>query len=93
MNETVPADAHAGGPVAREYLGVADLADYLGISVNTIRHWRKRGMLPPACKLGRLVRWPRIAIDQWAAAHNEATRKRREIDVRLGQMPLALRRH
>jgi excisionase family DNA binding protein len=75
------------------YLDVPGLAAYLRVSVNTIRHWRKRGILPPACKLGRLVRWPRVAIDQWAAARNEATRKRREIDVRLGQMPLALRRH
>lgn len=74
------------------YLDVPGLAGYLRVSVNTIRHWRKRGMLPPACKLGRLVRWPRPAIDQWAAGRMEATRKRREIDVRLGQARLALRR-
>lgn len=74
------------------YLSMADMATYLGVTISTVRAWRKRGLLPPAYKFGRLVRWSRATIDQWVAARAEETRKRRAIDVRLGQARLALRR-
>jgi len=71
MNETVPAAARAGGSGAREYLGVADLADYLRVTENTVRHWRKRGFLPAAYLLGTRVLWRVKEIERWVREKRE----------------------
>ena len=37
--------------------GVQDVADYLGIPVQTIYHWRTKGYGPPGKKIGEHVRF------------------------------------
>ena len=55
-----------------EYLTGAQVARHLNVSLETVRGWRKRGHLPPACKFGKLVRWPRRVIETWARERQEA---------------------
>ncbi|WP_084647098.1 helix-turn-helix domain-containing protein [Parafrankia discariae] len=44
---------------------VRDLADYLGVPVNTIYKWRSMGEGPPAYKVGRYIRFDRREVDEW----------------------------
>lgn len=43
------------------------LADYLGISVQTIYQWRYRGEGPPGYRIGRHVRYRSSDIQAWLA--------------------------
>ncbi|MDB4349732.1 helix-turn-helix domain-containing protein [Omnitrophica bacterium] len=47
----------------RRYIGVKDLANYLGIKVATVYDWVYRRKLP-YYKMGRLVRFDRGEIDK-----------------------------
>jgi len=67
--------APTGGPAA-QYLSPEGVAAHLGVPVNTVRDWRRRGLLPPALKLGRLVRWPVKTIDDWAKSRQERSGRR-----------------
>lgn len=40
----------------------------LQISIRTFRRWSSSGMLPPAIKVGAIVRWRRDVVDSWIAA-------------------------
>lgn len=55
----------------KEYLGPEDIATMLGVSLHTVRAWRKHGRLPPAYKVGKLLRWDRVGIENWLRAHLE----------------------
>lgn len=49
-----------------ELLSIPDLQDLLGgVARRTVIGWRDRGILPPALKVGRLVRWRRGDIEAW----------------------------
>lgn len=41
------------------------LAAALGCSVRHVRRLHAAGALPPPIRIGRLVRWPRAAVDRW----------------------------
>jgi len=43
-------------PVAVEWLGIDGAARHLGVSIHTVKAWRKRGKFPPAARAGRLPR-------------------------------------
>lgn len=43
----------------------ADLAAILALSVTRIYQLRHEGVLPPAIRVGRTVRWRRHEIDTW----------------------------
>jgi len=58
-------------PPTEEYLTPEDLAALLKVSINTVRAWRRLGKLPTCLKLGKLVRWPKTVIDEWAQNHQE----------------------
>jgi len=93
--ESVPPIALQSGPreaVEGEYLSPEGVAQHLGVTVHAVRAWRKRGMLPPACKFGKLVRWIRGDIDKWAVDKKERVERRSRIAVELGQAPLGIRR-
>lgn len=64
------APSGAGQPA---FLTVAELADYLRVSAHSVRHWRKRGYLPPAYLLGTRVVWRRGEIDTWLKGKREKT--------------------
>ncbi|CAI7974490.1 DNA-binding protein, excisionase family [Frankia sp. Hr75.2] len=44
---------------------VRDLAEYLGVPVNTIYKWRSMREGPPAYKVGRHIRFDRREVDEW----------------------------
>jgi excisionase family DNA binding protein len=52
-------------------LTAADLARRLNCSERTVRRMRLAGHLPPAVRLGKLVRWQPQAIERWIAQRLE----------------------
>ncbi len=60
--ETPPAAAPRPEPAAYD---AADIARLLGCSVRHVRRLHDAGRMPSGFRLGRLVRWPRAAIDEW----------------------------
>ncbi|MEU2002086.1 helix-turn-helix transcriptional regulator [Rhodococcus sp. NPDC019627] len=50
----------------RHYLSRGEVAEYLGISLNTIKGYDRRGYLPPPdARIGRSFGWLRETIDEW----------------------------
>lgn len=68
-------------PREKDFLGPEDIAGILGVSLHTVRAWRRRGYLPPAIKLGKLLRWPRTAIQAWIADHQEGRANKDDISL------------
>ena len=69
--------APTGGPtqpVATEWLGIAGAAQHLGVSIHTVKAWRKRDRFAPAVRLGRLPRWRREDLDGWMETQREQPR-------------------
>ncbi|ROP40217.1 helix-turn-helix transcriptional regulator [Saccharothrix texasensis] len=48
--------------------GVKDLADYLGVPVNTIYKWRTQKYGPPGRRVGKHLRFRQTDIEAWLAA-------------------------
>ncbi len=48
-----------------ELLGIPELQGLLKCSRRAVIRWRDNGTLPPALKLGRLVRWRRGDVEAW----------------------------
>ena len=48
-------------------LTVAQVAEYLGLSVRTVETYRADGRLPEPTMVGRTPTWTRAQIDQWQA--------------------------
>jgi len=48
-----------------ELLGIVELQGLLKCSRRAVIRWRDNGTLPPALKLGKLVRWRRGDIEKW----------------------------
>lgn len=44
-----------------------ELCEYLGISINTLYDWRKKGFGPPATKAGRFLRFDWSDVSAWQA--------------------------
>jgi hypothetical protein len=43
-------------------------AEFLGLSVATLRDWRFRRIGPPFCKFGKAVRYSRLELERYAEA-------------------------
>jgi excisionase family DNA binding protein len=52
-------------PARAALLSKADLADLLGMSVRTVERLCARRQLPQPMRLGRQLRWRRVAIDDF----------------------------
>ena len=65
--------------VGKTYYSEPQLADFLGVSVFTLRAWRRRCAGPPVTQLaGRNSRilYRRTSVDEWlAAAEHKPTRR------------------
>ena len=48
-------------------LTVAQVAEYLGLSVRTVETYRNDGRMPEQTMVGRTPTWTREQIDQWQA--------------------------
>lgn len=53
---------------------VDEVADYLGIPVNTLYQWRHKGTGPAAFRVGRFLRYDPAAVRSWLADHSEPAR-------------------
>ncbi len=69
LMERVPDDSET-----RPFLTVNDVARVLQVDEKTVRAWRERGQLPPAVKIGGVIRWDAAGIDRWIAENREAER-------------------
>ncbi len=49
-------------------LTASELAAYLGVSIATVRAWRKQGRGPRAIKVERSVRYTETDVKSWLAA-------------------------
>jgi excisionase family DNA binding protein len=58
--------------IEKRYLEIRELAEYLGISVNTIYSWISQRKIPHK-KLGRLVRFSVEEIDEWVKQNSVVT--------------------
>ena len=58
----------------RQLLTVNGLAELLQVDAKTVRAWRERGQLPPAVKIGGVIRWNADDIDRWIEEQREAVR-------------------
>lgn len=54
-------------------IGVEELADHLGVPVQTIYDWRVAGTAPRAFKFGKRLKFALCDVKDWIAAHREAT--------------------
>jgi hypothetical protein len=60
-----------------ELLTEQDAAAYLVVSVSGMRKWRTRKCGPAYCRFGRLIRYRRSALDEFADLHTNSTTEQR----------------
>lgn len=54
-------------------LRVPDVAEITGISEDTLRHWRHKGVGPPSARLGRRIVYRESEVQAWIDAQFKAT--------------------
>lgn len=59
----------------REVMDEFALADFLGLTVATLRKWRWLRSGPKFVKVGRLIRYRRTDVDAWLDQQTVATRE------------------
>lgn len=59
----------------REVMDEFALADFLGLTVATLRKWRWLRSGPKFVKVGRLIRYRKTDIDEWLDQQTVATRE------------------
>lgn len=63
-----PRDLNQGGTMEK-LLSVEDVADFLGVPVNTLYQWRHKGIGPTAFRVGRFLRYDPADVRQWLTDH------------------------
>ncbi len=66
MNQRRDADLPA------RYLRPAEVADLLGVPVDTIYQWRYKGTGPPGFRVGRHLRFDPRAVQRWVESQAES---------------------
>ncbi len=56
------------------FLSPQQLADLLGVSINTIYDWNQHGGSPAITRIGRTVRYSRADVEAWLDEHREPAR-------------------
>jgi predicted DNA-binding transcriptional regulator AlpA len=75
------AGSHVQNADSQSLMDVNAIARMLSVSPATVRDWRKRGEGPLAYKIGRLVRWDRVEVQKWLAAHRERRASHKPVSV------------
>lgn len=53
-------------PAGERLLSIEEVADQLGVAVQTLYRWRSDGTdMPQAFKVGRYLRWKQSVVDAW----------------------------
>jgi len=73
----------AGGSINQQspYISIKQLALRYDRPIETVRTWRKRGLLPPAYRFGGMLYWLRADIENW-----EKTRRERLATAPIGHV-------
>ena len=82
----ISADSRQAARTEPGFISPEDVAAYLGVKLDTIRSWRKRGQLPTAYKIGNLVRWRKDEIERWALTLRERPRRTPRL-YKISQVP------
>ncbi len=53
------------------WIGIAEAAEYLGVTKDTIRNWIKKSDMP-AHKIGKLWKFKRSELDEWVKSGKSA---------------------
>jgi predicted DNA-binding transcriptional regulator AlpA len=61
-------------------LKAREVADLLGVSEATIRHWRTRGQGPRPIKVGKQYRYEQPVVEAWLAAYQNQNGEAAERD-------------
>lgn len=67
-----PRDLNQGGTMEK-LLSVEDVADFLGVPVNTLYQWRHKGTGPTAFRVGRFLRYDPAEVRDWLKTNAEVT--------------------
>jgi DNA-binding transcriptional MerR regulator len=54
--------------VERRWMSAEEVADALGVSVHTVRSWRRRGQGPPFYRMFTAIRYDRAEVRTWHRA-------------------------
>lgn len=68
-------DRQGTGSVLSEWMSRDDLAEQLGVKVDTLRRWDARRLGPPHVKLGQRVMYRREAVRLWLVSREVDPRK------------------
>lgn len=55
-----------------KYLTAKEASEFLGVSISTLKRWRKENRSPPFFKNGATIRYPHDELEKWAKAHTGA---------------------
>ena len=64
-----PSTTHNRGENMERLLTVEEVADFLGVPVNTLYQWRHKGTGPVAFRVGRFLRYDAADVRQWLTEH------------------------
>jgi len=53
--------------MSSKLMTIADVADHLGVPVNTLYQWRSKGYGPAGRRVGKYVRYRPEDVDAWVA--------------------------
>lgn len=53
------------------WVGIEEIASYLGVNKDTIRNWIRKSNIP-ACKIGRQWRFKKDEVDAWVKSGKSA---------------------
>lgn len=60
-----------------KWVNVNDIADYLSVSIDTIRSWIKQDKIP-CYKLGKMYKFKLSEIDEWVRSSSEEDKNGQE---------------
>lgn len=50
-------------------MSVEEVAEFLGVPVNTLYQWRHKGTGPDAYRVGRFLRYDPVDVREWLVEH------------------------
>lgn len=65
MQSVVHEKSDLGMTATEKLWSTQELADFLGLPIQTIYQWRKRNYGPPGRKMGKHIRYRRSEVERW----------------------------